>query len=227
MRLIQVARSLLVVVSPPVMPILAGKGSVRVSTPDLLQSSVLSSSSYAVFQVGMLLKCFDQWRSITSNSFLLNMVWVTIFSLGPILPCSITSDSSMSRELQLIIPLFRRWWMSCLLREHLNHYLIVLVSILACFWFLSILVASIPYLTSSILIIICIYLLLRCQLSNMFGSLFSMVIMLSTLISRMLIYIFLLLSIIVKSYYLFGTMCLINGRFYLLGWPQPHRFSLP
>ena len=50
-----------------------------------------------------------------------------------------------------------------------------------------------PYLTLSGLIIICIYLLLRCLLSDMCGNLFSMVIMLSPLIYRMLIYIFLLL----------------------------------
>ena len=66
------------------------------------------------------------------------LIWfgVTIFSLGTLLPCSITSDSSMSRWLQLIIPLFRRRWMSCLLREQLNHLLVVLVSMLACLWFL-------------------------------------------------------------------------------------------
>ena len=43
----------------------------------------------------------------------------------------------------------------------------MLVSILACVWFLSVLVASGPYLTQSILIVTCIYLLLRCQLSDM------------------------------------------------------------
>ena len=75
MRLIQVARSLLVAVSPPVLPMLGGKGSVEVSIPDVLQSSTSSSSSSAVFQVGMLFKYFDQWRSITSNRFVLNMVW--------------------------------------------------------------------------------------------------------------------------------------------------------
>ena len=61
----------------------------------------------------------------------------------------------------------------------------------------------------------------------MFGSIFSMVIMLFPLIYRMLIYIFLLLSIIIVSYDLFGTMCLISGRCYLLGWPQPLEFLLP
>ena len=122
----------------------------------------------------------------------------------------------------LIIPLiFRRRWMNCYLREWLHHLLVVLVSILACLLFLSILVASGPYLTLSGLIIICIYHLLRCILSDICGSLFNMLIMLSRLIYRMLIYIFQLLSIIIISYDLFGTTCLILGRFYLLGWPQP------
>ena len=75
MRLIQVARSLLVAVSPPVLLILGGKGSMGVSTPDVLQTSASTSSSSAVFQVGMLFKFFDQWRSITSYRFMLNMVW--------------------------------------------------------------------------------------------------------------------------------------------------------
>ena len=75
MRLIQVARSLLVALSPPVLPTLGGKGSVGVNTPDVSWSSASSSSSSAVFQVGMLFKFFNQWRSITSNRFVLNMVW--------------------------------------------------------------------------------------------------------------------------------------------------------
>ena len=74
MRLIQVARHLLVAVSLPVLPILGGKGAVGVGTPDVSQSSASSSSSSAVFQVGMLFKFFNQWRSITSNRFVLNMV---------------------------------------------------------------------------------------------------------------------------------------------------------
>ena len=48
-----------------------------VSTPDVSQPSTSSSSSSstsATFQVGMLFKFFDQWRSITSNRFVLNMV---------------------------------------------------------------------------------------------------------------------------------------------------------
>ena len=74
MRLIQVTRSLLVAVSPPVLPILGGKGSVGVDTPDVSWFSASSSSSSAVFQVGMLFKFFYQWRSITSNTFVLSIV---------------------------------------------------------------------------------------------------------------------------------------------------------
>ena len=54
------------------------KGDMGVSAPDVPESSASSASSSstsAVFQVGMLFKFFDQWRSITSNGFVLNMVW--------------------------------------------------------------------------------------------------------------------------------------------------------
>ena len=49
------------------------KGTMGVGTPDVLQPPASSSSS-AVFQIGMLFKFFDQRRSITSNRFVLNMV---------------------------------------------------------------------------------------------------------------------------------------------------------
>ena len=58
MRLFQVARSQLVAVSPLVIQILGGKGSVGVIAPDVSQSSASSLSSSAVFQVGMLFKFF-------------------------------------------------------------------------------------------------------------------------------------------------------------------------
>ena len=61
----------------------------------------------------------------------------------------------------------------------------------------------------------------------MYSSLSSMVIKPFPLIYRMLIYIFPLLSIIVISYILFGIMCLISGRFYLLGLPQHIQFLCP
>ena len=72
---------------------------------------------HAMFQVGMLFKFFDQWRSITSTGLCLIWFGVTTFSLDPILPCSVTFGTLMSRQLQLIILLFRRRLMSFLLRE--------------------------------------------------------------------------------------------------------------
>ena len=78
MRLIQVARSLLVAVSPPVLLRLGEKEVMGVGIADMPESSASSafpSSTSATFQVGMLSKFFDQWRSITSNRFVLNMVW--------------------------------------------------------------------------------------------------------------------------------------------------------
>ena len=115
--------------------------------------------------------------------------------------------------------------MHCFLREQLNHPLVVLVSIPACLWFLSVLLASGPYLTLRGLIFLCIYLILRCLLSDMCGSLFSMVIMFSTLINRMLIYIFLLLSIIIISYYLSDTTHCISGKFYFWAVHSPKVFT--
>ena len=80
--------------------ILGGKGAVGVGTPDVSQSLASSSSSSAVFWGGMLFKVFDQCRSIMSiTSLCLICFGVTIFSLGTIIPCSVTSGSSMSRQL--------------------------------------------------------------------------------------------------------------------------------
>ena len=72
------ARSLLVALFPPVLLSQEGKMGMGVGTPDLQQpstSSSCSSSTSASFQVGMLFKFFNQWKSITSNRFVLNTVW--------------------------------------------------------------------------------------------------------------------------------------------------------
>ena len=87
MRLIQ--RSLLVALFPPVLLSQEGKVGVGVSTPDVPEpstSSYSSSSTSTTFQVGMLFKFFDQWRSITSNRFVLNMVWGHHLQLKTCLP---------------------------------------------------------------------------------------------------------------------------------------------
>ena len=67
------AGSLLVVVSPPVLLMIGRRGAKGVSAPDVLQSTASSSSS-SVLQVDMLYHFLDQWKSITSNRFVLNMV---------------------------------------------------------------------------------------------------------------------------------------------------------
>ena len=62
---------------PPVLLSQEGKFGMGVGTPDVPQPSISSfslSSTSAMFQVGMLFNFFDQWRSITSNRFVLNMV---------------------------------------------------------------------------------------------------------------------------------------------------------
>ena len=100
-------------------------------------------------------------------------------------------------------------------------------SILVYLWCLSILGAFDPYSILSVLIVICTFLLLRCQLLKLYGSLSSRVIMPFPLIFRMLIYMFPLSSIIASFYVLFGIMCLISGGFYLLDLPQPLGFSHP
>ena len=148
MRLIQVARSLLVAASPPVLLRLGERGC-GVSTPGVPEysaSSASPSSISAAFQVGMLFKFFDQWRSITSNRFVLNMVWGHYLQLRshPPLFCNF---QQININVAAAHHLFRRRVMSFLLRELLNYLLVVLVSILACLWFLSILGASDPYLT--------------------------------------------------------------------------------
>ena len=130
MRLIQVAGSLLVAVSPPVLPMLGGKGSTGAGTPDVSWSSVSSSSSFEVFQIGMLFKCFDQWRNMTSNRFVLNVV------------------SGHYLRLESYLPLFHSFWQFNVkvatthhpiiqkeVDEQLNHLLVVLVSFPACLRF--------------------------------------------------------------------------------------------
>ena len=71
------ARSLLVALFPPVLLNQEGKVGVGVSAPDVPQpstSSPSSSTTSTTFQIGILFKFFDQWRSIISNRFVLNMV---------------------------------------------------------------------------------------------------------------------------------------------------------
>ena len=110
LRLIQLARSLLVAVSPPVLLSQEEKEGIVVSAPNVSEPSTSSSSSSstsATFQVGMLFKFLINGEALHPTSLCLIWFGVTIFSLDPILPCSMTSCTLISRQLQRIILLFR------------------------------------------------------------------------------------------------------------------------
>ena len=86
-------RSLLVVLFPPVLLSQEGKVGMVVSAPDVSQPSTSSSSSSstsAPFQVGMLFKFLDQWKALHPTGLCLIWFGATIFSLDPVLPCSVT-----------------------------------------------------------------------------------------------------------------------------------------
>ena len=74
----------------------------------VLQSSPSSPSSLSLVQVGTHQTFLDQWISITSNWFVLNMVKVTILSLSDTLHYSIISNGLMQGLLWLNILLSRR-----------------------------------------------------------------------------------------------------------------------
>ena len=116
LRLIQMVGSLLVVVFLSVLLMLRRRGAMRVGT-DLSQSTTSSSSLSSVLQVGMLWHFWINGEALLPTGLCLIWFRVTISCLGHICPCSIISGSSMLRQPQLIMPLFRRKWMSCLLRE--------------------------------------------------------------------------------------------------------------
>ena len=98
--------------------------------------------------------------------------------------------------------------------------LAVLAFTLLSLWFLSVLVVYDAYSALLDLIAICTYLLSTCLLSDKYDILFSRVKMLFLLISRMLIYMFLLLNITIAFSILFYNINLISGKFCHLGWLQ-------
>ena len=158
----------------------------------------------------MLSHFLDQWRSITSNRFVLNMVQGHHPQLRSCPPLFCNFQQFNVKAAAAYHPIIQKEVDEPLAKEVIEpssgdagFYSSVLL-------FLSIMVVSSPYLTLGSLIIICIYLLLRWLLSDTSSSLFSVVIMLSALSSVILIYIFLLLSIIVIFYNLFGAICHIS-----------------
>ena len=120
MRLLWVARSLLVAVSPPVQWSQEEKGAWGSALLMCQSPQPLHPPHHLHLQV---------FRWVCFSNFLINgealhptgfcWIWfgITIFSLDAILPCSMNFSTLMSRQLQLIILLFRRMLMSFLLRE--------------------------------------------------------------------------------------------------------------
>ena len=132
MRLIQVVRSLLVEVSPPVLLRLGereawGLAFLMCQSPQLLQPPQHLHLQF------FRLVCFSNFlineEALHPTGLCLISFGVTIFSLGPILPCSVTSGNLMSRQQQLIILLFRGMLLRFWLRMQLNPLLVALVSI--------------------------------------------------------------------------------------------------
>ena len=87
------------------------------NVPEPSSSSSSSSSTSATFQVCMFSNFLINGEALLPTGLCLIWFGVTIFSLDPVLPCSVTSDALMSRQWQLIILLFRGRLMSFLLRE--------------------------------------------------------------------------------------------------------------
>ena len=187
-----------------------GVGTPEVPEPSTSSSS--SSSTSATFQVGMLLKYFDQWRSITSNRFVLNMVWGHHLQLRCCPPLFHEFQHFNVKAAAAHHPVIQKEVDELLAKGAINPPLVALVSILPCLWYLSVLGAFDPYSTWSILIVICTYLLLKMptlkpvqQLIQHGDYAFS--------IDLQDAYLYVP---IVKhhhhSYILFGAMCLISGR---------------
>ena len=142
------ARRLLVALFPPVLLSEEGKVGMGVSTPDVPQpstSSSFSSSTSATFQVGMLFKFFDQWRSITSNRFVFNMVWGCHLQLRSRPPLFCDFQRFNIKVAAAHHPVIQKEVDELLAKGAIEPSQVVLVSILACLWYLSILGAFVPY----------------------------------------------------------------------------------
>ena len=119
-----------------------------VGTPDVLEPSTSSSSSSStstMFQVCMLFKFLDQWRSITSNRFVLNMVWGHHLQLRSHPPLFHDFWHFNVKAVGAHHPVIQKEVDELLAKGAIEPSSMVLVSILACLWYLSILGAFILY----------------------------------------------------------------------------------
>ena len=106
------------------------------------------------------------------------------------------------------------------------HQQVVLVFTQMCLWFLSVLVVYNIYSILSNSVTTYTHILLRWLLSDRYSSLFNKVMVDSLWISVMLICIFLMLSITIIFYFLFGNINLIGGGLCHLAQPWPQWSSL-
>ena len=230
MRLICMARGLLVALFPPVLLSQEGKVGMGVGTPDVPQPSTSSSSlssTSAMFQVGMLFKFFDQWKSITSNRFVLNMVLGHHLQLRSHPPLFCDFQHFNVKAAAAHHPVIQKE-VDELLAKGVIEPSSSGAGFHSCMFVVPKHTRGLPPILNLKHFNCFMHIpSLRCQLLNMYGSLSSRVILPFPLMYRMLLYMFPLLSIIIVSYILFGIMCLISGRFYLFGLPQPLGFLHP
>ena len=200
-----------------------------VGTPDVLQPSTSSSSSStsSPFQVGMLFKYLDQWRSITSNRFVLNMV------------------RGHHLQLRSHPPLFHNFWHFNVKVPAAHHPVIqkevdellakgaIEPSSGGAGFYSSVFV--VPKHTGGLRPI------LNLKWFNRYMHIPSFKMPTLKTVWQLIqqgdyafsidlqdaYYMFPLLSIIAGFYIFFGVMCLISGGFYLLDLPQPLGFSHP
>ena len=181
----------------------------------------------SIVQVGTLPHFLIIERALLPIGLCLILFKATTSSLVPNLCCSIILTSLTWRLLWFIILLSRRKCRSFQPRGQLNHQMVVLVCIPMCLWSLSIWLVYVIFLILSDLISTLTCLLLGCLLLNRFGNLFNRVIMLSSLILRMLAYMFLLSSIIKFFCDLFARINHISVILCNLGLLQHLGYLLP
>ena len=156
------------------------KGGVGVGAPDMPEPSASSSSSSstsAMFQVGMLFKFFDQWRSITSSRFVLNMVWGHHLQLRSHPPLFCDFQCFSVNVVAAHHPVIQKEVDELLAKGAIEPPLCGAGFYSSMFVVPKHTGRLQPILNLKCFIVICTFLLLRCQLLNMCGSLSSMVIM--------------------------------------------------
>ena len=158
LRIVRIAASHLIrYLAVPLIP--RRRGAMGNGVPDVLQSTTSSTSPSSIVQFGILLQFSDWWRSITSNSLVLNRIkgHHLLCRCHPPLFCIFKWFNIKAVIAHYLLS--RRRWMSYQPRASLNHEVLVLAFIQMYLQFLGLLVFCDPYPVLSDSIAICIYLL--------------------------------------------------------------------